>query len=1346
MSSSPHKCRFSRLVPTSRAQSGFALLITITLIAFLVLLIVSMATLTRVETQVATNGQQLSQARANALMALNIALGELQNAAGPDQRTTAPAVLGEGATAVTAADTVDNGLGATANGTRYWTGVWGNKSTPDSIFTAAPQPVLLRWLVSGNENGPTVTAAVDGHISSPTAAADTTFKPFGAVTLSSGGPLTASATATSDLFIKDKANSDQAAVLLVGEKTVGSNVDGYVVAPLITINSTGVPGISGSVQVARYAWWVGDEGVKAKYNLPDPYISNATPDNGTSTNSRDSRYRLLAAQRDGIERVTGFGDANYPLAATPPSSPLYLGVRNTLTPEAMKLAAPAVVTTALQKNFHNLTTYSYGVLADSQFGGLRRDLTFHLDEDSGDTFLAGRDILPDGATPVSTFPGSQYTARPSLFSETTANGGLNFTTLDVSPRLGPKWDQLKSYYKLAYDNPTDLEVQSAVDLSVNPVKVQAAITPVILESRMMFALKSGPSIDTSIIVVLGNPYSRSLKSSAGIDYRISRHIPRYTSTKFRGEELGMICNFVRTKPTDPSKQEISSVFTRRQGDSLNYPTSGASAAPTAPPLKMDYADPSTLPDGVKDAGNTIFHHYYPILKFPVPAGGDGPVDPDAGYPGVLDNVVFRLPAGLLNLDPGQAKAYQINPGVVSTETIGGVSTKVVSLQEMTSIAPTYYSHLCDPHYLSDASVFSSSMVASGSFFRAGLTLSSDEGSYSAHFDYTLTMAGNPDAVLQTFGPIGNTPKDTQTNRMLPNRTFSGDVFASSPTPISGIFHNRVLSYQNTAVYAERNLTGSHQSGSVWYNAGTGSNPYLGASILYPAIFDAFVDASSFTNDLDPGNPPQAAWGQGEIGSPLRTSPNGKLVLFDAPAARSTAEVPLLSLGQLQHVDLTADDEALGVNSQPGSALGNSWYNRLVARDSSRTAPVENSRAILFSRWEDTSASALGDVPRYPGYVPDLPKNTKIRRYDMSYLLNAALWDSCFFSTVRPAAGSDSTTAPLPANRRMVYAGNTPTLGQLRGADASDAVSNPGALGAGENGRVPAAQMLVNGAFNVNSTSVEAWTALLSGLRGLGVNTTAADPQLTPLARSIRQPGGAQSVLPSGANTEENTYMGFRTLTDTQISELARQIVAQVKARGPFLSLSQFVNRNLTAATATGNAVGDTGLAGALQQAIDRTHTTTITADRINSNLNTAALSLALETNAQRITNNRAIYPDYDLMPTGAGSGLGTYMGAPGWLSQADVLQAIAPSLSARSDTFVIRAYGEVVDPLNSPAAPAAPVVTGRAWCEAVVQRVPDYMDTSVMPTVNPSSSGATNQNFGRRFRIVSFRWLSPDDI
>ena len=81
----------SRPVSRRARRDGFALLITVTLLAFLVLLLVSLASLTRIETQVASNSQALARARQNALLALNIALGQLQRHTGPDQRVTATA-------------------------------------------------------------------------------------------------------------------------------------------------------------------------------------------------------------------------------------------------------------------------------------------------------------------------------------------------------------------------------------------------------------------------------------------------------------------------------------------------------------------------------------------------------------------------------------------------------------------------------------------------------------------------------------------------------------------------------------------------------------------------------------------------------------------------------------------------------------------------------------------------------------------------------------------------------------------------------------------------------------------------------------------------------------------------------------------------------------------------------------------------------------------------------------------------------------------------------------------------------------------------------------------------------
>lgn len=67
--------------------------------------------------------------------------------------------------------------------------------------------------------------------------------------------------------------------------------------------------------------------------------------------------------------------------------------------------------------------------------------------------------------------------------------------------------------------------------------------------------------------------------------------------------------------------------------------------------------------------------------------------------------------------------------------------------------------------------------------------------------------------------------------------------------------------------------------------------------------------------------------------------------------------------------------------------------------------------------------------------------------------------------------------------------------------------------------------------------------------------------------------------------------------------------------------------------------------------------------------------------------------------------------------------AMQPWLTVRSDTFRIRAYGEAANPADPNKTEAT------AWCEAIVQRTPE------------SFTG-----FGRRFAMVYFRWLGPEDI
>jgi hypothetical protein len=240
---------------------------------------------------------------------------------------------------------------------------------------------------------------------------------------------------------------------------------------------------------------------------------------------------------------------------------------------------------------------------------------------------------------------------------------------------------------------------------------------------------------------------------------------------------------------------------------------------------------------------------------------------------------------------------------------------------------------------------------------------------------------------------------------------------------------------------------------------------------------------------------------------------------------------------------------------------------------------------------------------------------------------------------------------------------------------------------------------------------------------------------------------------------------MRDLTDAQVTDLAEQIVRQVKERGPFLHMGDFLNRRL-GPSATNKSQLYT--MGALQAAIENTN--------INSSIRSAGTSSSLNSTLNGDPFGANVYGNPTTARTGPGAGSwvtpltssntsipdNTSVGIPGYLMQQDLVQAFAPVMTARSDTFVIRGYGEARN--------AQGVVQARAWCEAVVQRLPDYIDPSDPALFATNTYGnrlddatppylrrtdatdpkalvnKTNETFGRKFAITSFRWLHETEI
>jgi Tfp pilus assembly protein PilX len=335
-----------------------------------------------------------------------------------------------------------------------------------------------------------------------------------------------------------------------------------------------------------------------------------------------------------------------------------------------------------------------------------------------------------------------------------------------------------------------------------------------------------------------------------------------------------------------------------------------------------------------------------------------------------------------------------------------------------------------------------------------------------------------------------------------------------------------------------------------------------------------------------------------------------------------------------------------------------------------------------------------------------------------------VFDQYFFSSVPQTAAWDPKAGDVLANTSMVVF--DPALHS--NTSKADLLNTPPIIpnpAKGLQTKYAAEYLVQRDTLNINSTSIAAWRSILGGALPTLADpaaATAADRDdyvwdgitdiqmkanwryfdgtndVTQAVRNVffRLPqtatniGAVYSTLLAdlgGNNTAKQRAaayrLGLRELTKEQVDGMATNVVSQLKARGaPFVSVKAFID------------------SGFLQNAIDSQPT-----------INNPSGALAI--------------PQY----------------SPGYLTQADILQLIGDRLVARSDTFTIRAYGDVVNPVSG-------AVDARAWVEATVQRTPNKHSSSATPADNKSTTGGApgDGNFGRQFKVISMRWLGIDDI
>jgi len=489
------------------------------------------------------------------------------------------------------------------------------------------------------------------------------------------------------------------------------------------------------------------------------------------------------------------------------------------------------------------------------------------------------------------------------------------------------------------------------------------------------------------------------------------------------------------------------------------------------------------------------------------------------------------------------------------------------------------------------------------------------------------------------------------------------------------------------------------------------------------------------------------------------------------------------------------------------------------------------------------------TPRDKSWIHSVDPNPSSRRGghtmpDMAYLMNHALWDSFYFSGAAPRLATSRNGAYAAVRARTTqevladFASGADTLANPRlrlhrpaGQPAPDTVltaagfHQPTSAGQAPNGHRRLAAFLLNdGAFNVNSTSVEAWTGLLASVRSIGLGAAAAGSDGYRFPRVV---GTAGQQAAARTLSSSSYWSGFVSLNEAQLRALAQGIVDEVKARArfhqrterdqeyppatppgatgprrfrgfpaalepgtPFLGLTEFVNRYLGPTKQAGAHIGRslyqirsdaaetpspslsaaakryfwTFGSGALESAIGRADKALGSNAIATAPTGAAAIVAAVSHNwtyaspglpsggqgsrtgmpvGYFLRNVQTPAPDAtDTDTSAAANRTHSGFGAPGCLFQGDLLQALGPALASRSDTFVIRAAGDGATLAEAGNRPTTAVL------ELVVQRVPDFVDPRNAPETRLTDPNLlpVNRVLGRRFKVVSARWLAPDQI
>jgi hypothetical protein len=1270
---------FSPKSSSTRFENGraraFSLVLSLTVMAMLLLLCIGAAALLTVELRVSRATASYAKARLNAMAGARIALGEVQRLLGPDQRTTATATILCDPLTTQKDPTQDdfyagNPLSGVGKVTHpRWVGVWNSgfadndhgsrgqfvqrdatqgvledlrfKSGGTSVVTWAKDRVtsrrLLGWLVSGNE----ATPATQG-----TARAAGYHFPDDAVTLPS-----------------------EQTTLLAGTSSTSDKLGAS--APLVTIPS----GSLGGNPLGRYAYWVSDEGVKAKLNIAD------RNNNGTNllmpdlSNPKEGGYaRLLRSQKNNFDLVRAAtdavagGKAYFSKLSTLPQGQVaaigsfsdYAMLDSDVTPAELN-----------DKFYHDISFVSRGVLADPVNGGLKKDLTAYL---LGKTVTTSGDYIGvDDSTPLITDVSTAGVLNPvSFFSKHTptlkfikdwavTNAPLLAATSAPALPPGMTASAVTNMHYLTPDYSQFTNPPTAAKVARAPVLTQFKIYHQLAKFNNEIVVAVAP------VVTLWNPYS----------------VPLILNNYHVSTEGGLIFSYNITYdkvPINPGQNNNARLF-----EFLSWRGNNG---------RLDFI----VPIGTKLApGESI--------TLSAPAGNPTPVDYSKYEAWVPDPAATLAPISpstsfFTYSASKNGFAYKLSAQEVTDIFASSTPPRWNNSNGMGSLGNEYYGLFGAPPPIRvllrdstgvvqflDTSPYSDLWVR-GSGFSSYIPLRDLAATPLATSMTTNEVAGtyglkllNVDQLPET--PVGAICDNTNFNTFV---QFNFRALKSTRFPTDAASTSRTNALKSFGLF--------HQE---W--APTSFNQIAGQSLNSPLF----------------NNP--------------SLSPTNKFCVSDV----AWREWGLTSLAALQHCPLTT------MPWLTAFAVGNSYASPSVDLGKSARGMGDQTTdwaaAIRLDANGKTAANSSAPLSSLQPYVIESGLLTgSLLTYDASYEYNRSLYDTWMVSGVTDAAATGWAS------------GDTWALTSINSLDSrlmpNGKHACPSPLYAA------AAGLMLDGAFNINSTSKAAWVALFSSAREITTPTrggSVSTKESTPFPHVILPPTN-EVATKSATPYDQSVWGGVRTLSDDEIAQLAEAMVFVVKERGPFLGLADFVNRRLRTNDDSGNPVPYTAyreFTGALQAAIDKA-----SADNgaINRPLDTCSsypdmllnrkdsdgttmTGAAPRPNAINLSATKSV-------PQQVGNRVSSkIVGAPGYLTQADVLQHIGSALASRSDTFIIRAEGVDADS----------GVT--AHVELTVQRLPEALYSKAGDPYNfnkKSSEGV--QFFGRRFTTVAVRWLHFDEI